>query len=76
MHSLVTASGVAKVKRVTPEVAASLQQKLKVSDWSYERGCRFKSGQEAAHCPGLGRRILPGPRQVTGCVNQQKTGLS
>ncbi|XP_028732081.1 G patch domain-containing protein 2-like isoform X1 [Peromyscus leucopus] len=35
-----------KVKRVTSEVAASLQQKLKVSDWSYERGCRFKSAKK------------------------------
>ncbi|XP_044630011.1 G patch domain-containing protein 2-like isoform X2 [Equus asinus] len=35
-----------KVKRVTAEVAASLQQKLKVSDWSYERGCRFKSAKK------------------------------
>ncbi|XP_074146048.1 G patch domain-containing protein 2-like isoform X4 [Sminthopsis crassicaudata] len=35
-----------KVKRVTSEVAASLQQKLKVSDWSYERNCRFKSAKK------------------------------
>lgn len=35
-----------KVKRVASEVAASLQQKLKVSDWSYERGCRFKSAKK------------------------------
>ncbi|XP_075388080.1 G patch domain-containing protein 2-like isoform X1 [Tenrec ecaudatus] len=35
-----------KVKRVTSEVAASLQQKLRVSDWSYERGCRFKSAKK------------------------------
>ncbi|XP_038599610.1 G patch domain-containing protein 2-like isoform X10 [Tachyglossus aculeatus] len=35
-----------KVKRVTSEVAASLQQKLKVSEWTYERGCRFKSAKK------------------------------
>ncbi|KAM9013605.1 G patch domain-containing protein 2-like isoform 1-T4 [Ara ararauna] len=35
-----------KVKRVTSEVAASLQQKLRVSEWSYERGCRFKSAKK------------------------------
>ncbi|XP_074852846.1 G patch domain-containing protein 2-like isoform X4 [Carettochelys insculpta] len=35
-----------KVKRVTSEVAASLQQKLKVSEWNYERGCRFKSAKK------------------------------
>ncbi|XP_061853662.1 G patch domain-containing protein 2-like isoform X6 [Colius striatus] len=31
-----------KVKRVTSEVAASLQQKLRVSEWNCEKGCRFK----------------------------------
>ncbi|XP_024048569.1 G patch domain-containing protein 2-like isoform X5 [Terrapene carolina triunguis] len=35
-----------KVKRVTSEVAASLQQKLKVSEWNYERGYRFKSAKK------------------------------
>ncbi|KFU86858.1 Uncharacterized protein C14orf118 [Chaetura pelagica] len=35
-----------KVKRVTSEVAASLQQKLRVSEWNYERGCRFKSAKK------------------------------
>lgn len=35
-----------KVKRVTSEVAASLQQKLRVSEWSYEKGCRFKSAKK------------------------------
>ncbi|XP_019374313.1 PREDICTED: G patch domain-containing protein 2-like isoform X1 [Gavialis gangeticus] len=35
-----------KVKRMTSEVAASLQQKLRVSEWSYERGCRFKSAKK------------------------------
>ncbi|XP_078516065.1 G patch domain-containing protein 2-like isoform X3 [Lissotriton helveticus] len=35
-----------KVKRVTAEVATSLQQKLKVSEWSCERGCRFKSAKK------------------------------
>ncbi|KYO25382.1 G patch domain-containing protein 2-like isoform A [Alligator mississippiensis] len=35
-----------KVKRMTSEVATSLQQKLRVSEWSYERGCRFKSAKK------------------------------
>uniref|UniRef100_A0A670Y290 G-patch domain containing 2 like n=1 Tax=Pseudonaja textilis TaxID=8673 RepID=A0A670Y290_PSETE len=35
-----------KVKRVTSEVAASLQQKLRVSEWTYEKGCRFKSAKK------------------------------
>uniref|UniRef100_A0A8C3BP28 G-patch domain containing 2 like n=1 Tax=Cairina moschata TaxID=8855 RepID=A0A8C3BP28_CAIMO len=35
-----------KVKRVTSEVAASLQQKLRVSEWNYEKGCRFKSAKK------------------------------
>ncbi|XP_062432649.1 G patch domain-containing protein 2-like isoform X3 [Rhea pennata] len=35
-----------KVKRVTSEVAASLQQKLRVSEWNCERGCRFKSAKK------------------------------
>ncbi|XP_067152948.1 G patch domain-containing protein 2-like isoform X5 [Apteryx mantelli] len=35
-----------KVKRVTSEVAASLQQKLRVSEWNYERSCRFKSAKK------------------------------
>nr|XP_025976222.1 G patch domain-containing protein 2-like isoform X8 [Dromaius novaehollandiae] len=35
-----------KVKRMTSEVAASLQQKLRVSEWNYERGCRFKSAKK------------------------------
>ncbi|XP_069494127.1 G patch domain-containing protein 2-like isoform X1 [Ambystoma mexicanum] len=35
-----------KVKRVAVEVATSLQQKLKVSEWGCERGCRFKSAKK------------------------------